>query len=213
MNPAQPIQAILWDFGGVLVRTEDPAPRRRWEERFGLKPGELEALVFRSPIGLEAMLGHASLTEVWDWVAHRLQVSREERPKLERDFFAGDRLDEELIGWIRSLRPRLRVGLLSNAYATLRAELATRWGIEDAFDQIMISAEEGLAKPQPEVYRRAAERLGLPPVGILFVDDFDANIQAARFVGMQAVLFRPTAEVMEEIRALVGGQRSVVAGP
>ncbi len=106
---------------------------------------------------------------------------------------------QNLIAYIRSLRPRLRVGLLSNAFGSLRAELAERWAIEDAFDQIVISAEVGLAKPQPEIFRLAAERLGVPPAEILFVDDFDANIQAARLVGMEAILFRPPADAARRI--------------
>lgn len=169
-----------------------------------MAPGELEAMVFRSPIGLEAMLGNASLPEVWAWVAHRLKVSAEDRPRFEHDFFAGDRLDHDLVRYLRGLRPQFRVGLLSNAYGALRAELAERWRIEDAFDQIVISAEVGLAKPQPEIYRLAAERLGVPPKSILFIDDFDANIQAARHVGMEAILFRPPDVALRQIQERLG---------
>ena len=47
-----------------------------------------------------------------------------------------------------------------------------------------------MAKPEPGIYTLSAERLGLPPGQCVFVDDLDTNVEAARGVGMQAVLFR-----------------------
>jgi beta-phosphoglucomutase-like phosphatase (HAD superfamily) len=51
---------------------------------------------------------------------------------------------------------------------------------------VISSAEEGLAKPRPEIYRRAAARLGLPPEACVFVDDYEANVRAAEELGMRA---------------------------
>jgi putative hydrolase of the HAD superfamily len=48
----------------------------------------------------------------------------------------------------------------------------------------------GVAKPDPAIYRLAAERVGLPPEACLFVDDYEPNVAAAREVGMAAVFFR-----------------------
>ena len=63
-------------------------------------------------------------------------------------------------------------------------------GIHHLFDDIVCSAEVGMAKPEPAIYELAAERLGLEPRECVFVDDLDTNVDAARQVGMQAVLFR-----------------------
>ena len=51
------IKAIIFDVGGVLVRTEDHAPRRKLEERLGLAPGEAERLVYNSDMGRAAQRG------------------------------------------------------------------------------------------------------------------------------------------------------------
>jgi beta-phosphoglucomutase-like phosphatase (HAD superfamily) len=48
------IQAVIFDVGGVLLRTEDRAPRQAWEARLGLEPGGAEALVFNSEMGQKA---------------------------------------------------------------------------------------------------------------------------------------------------------------
>ena len=62
--------------------------------------------------------------------------------------------------------------------------------LSDLFDDVVVSAEVGLAKPDPEVFRLAARRLGVPPEACVFVDDWEVNVAAAREVGMAAVHFR-----------------------
>ena len=79
--------------------------------------------------------------------------------------------------------------MLSNADVSLRARLE-RDGLSALFDDIMVSAEVGLAKPEAAVFHLAAERLGVAPAECVFVDDWDNNVEAAREVGMRAVLYR-----------------------
>jgi HAD superfamily hydrolase (TIGR01509 family) len=67
-------------------------------------------------------------------------------------------------------------------------------------DDILISAEVGLAKPDPRIYRLAAERLGVRPDEAVFVDDFAANVEGARAVGMRAIHFRPELDLRAALR-------------
>jgi FMN phosphatase YigB (HAD superfamily) len=62
------------------------------------------------------------------------------------------------------LRPPITT-LLSNAWDNLRGVLEQDWRILDAFDQVIISAEVGLAKPDAPIYQLAVERLGVEPGG------------------------------------------------
>ncbi|MFZ1772004.1 MAG: hypothetical protein WAU00_22525, partial [Caldilinea sp.] len=62
------IKAVIFDVGGVLVRTEDPAPRRRLEEQLGLQPGEAEYLVYNSEMGQQAQRGELAAAELWGWL-------------------------------------------------------------------------------------------------------------------------------------------------
>ncbi len=73
--------------------------------------------------------------------------------------------------------------------------------LEELFDTAVISAEVGLHKPQPEIYRLAAERLVVPPEECVFVDDLRENCAGAEAVGMTAILHRDPAES-------IGGSRS-----
>lgn len=192
------IQAVIWDLGGVLVRTEDTAHRRIWEKRLGMKPWGLERLVHRNPIAQQATIGKASPDEVWSYVATALQLSENELSSLRTDFYAGDHVDPRLIGWIDELQATYKSGLITNAWSDVRRSIEKEWKIASVFDEIVISAEVGFAKPDPEIYLQMIERLDLPPVQTVFIDDFEENIQGANEAGMQTILFQSTKQIMNE---------------
>jgi HAD superfamily hydrolase (TIGR01509 family) len=198
------IRAVFWDLGGVILRTQDSAPRRAWEARLGLAPDELARLVFNGPASREAMLGRGSGDEVWESVGASLGLKSDERDRLRADFFAGDRIDEDLMGFIRGLRPRLHVGLISNAWPEVRRLLESTWRIAAAFDPLILSPEVGLVKPDPAIFRQALVRAGVLPAHSAFVDDFQENVDAANALGMRGVLFRTSAQAREDVTRLVG---------
>lgn len=199
----RPIHAVLWDMGGVIVRTLDWSGRARWEKRAGLSPHELEHIVFRGEMGVRAALGQANSDDVWTWVLQHLGFPQSERTAIERDFFSGDHVDNDLISFIRSLRPGHKTGIISNAWPELRHWLEVDWCIADAFDHIVISAEVGILKPNPRIYHLALNELGVAPSEAIFIDDFKENVVGALDIGMRAIHFRTTEQVTSELRALL----------
>jgi epoxide hydrolase-like predicted phosphatase len=196
------IKAIVFDFGGVLVRTEDPTGRRRWEERLGLGEGELDRLVFNSEMAVRATAGEATDAAVWEHVATALKLAAEQVAALQTDFWAGDKLDPGLVALLASLRPRYQTAILSNAWTNGREVIARTYGLEQAVDVIIISAEEHLAKPDPRLYQRVAERLGVQPNEIVLVDDFLVNVQGAQAAGWQTTHYRAGLDVRGELEKL-----------
>jgi putative hydrolase of the HAD superfamily len=196
------IKALLFDFGGVLVRTEDWSPRQRWEKRLGLAERALDAAVFNSEVARRASRGEGTVEEVWADVARAFNLEAAQLEECRRDFWSGDRLDTELVALIQALRPKYKTAILSNAWSDARENFTRLFGLDQAFDQMIISAEEGITKPDPRAYRRAAERLGVRPEESVFVDDFIENVEGARAVGMQAIHYRPGLEVAGELRRL-----------
>lgn len=199
------VKATIWDMGGVILRTEDRSPRARWEERLDLAPGELDHLVFMGEDSQKATLGQGSAEEVWSALAERFGLSPEERAQLEEDFWDGDRLDRDLLQYIRKLRPSYKTALLSNAWPDVRPLIEDVWGFADAFDEIVISAEVGLAKPDPRIYQLTLARLEVQPHEAVFVDDFPENVQGARRVGMRAVQFTSPEQVIEQLKDFLDG--------
>jgi len=199
------IRAVIWDMGGVLLRTENPQPRQALAESLGLSRETLEEIVFGGESGRAAQLGLISVDQHWQNVLRQLGLPAAERAAFEKRFWGGDRLDRELLEFIRTLRPRYKVGLLSNAFSDLRHYLTEIWGLADLFDAIIISAEVGVMKPDERIYRLAAEQLKVSPGQAVFLDDFERNVRGAQAVGMLAIHFREPEQARQELRALMDG--------
>ncbi|MGQ0600296.1 MAG: HAD family hydrolase [Anaerolineales bacterium] len=195
------IKAVIFDIGGVLVRTEDLEPRRVWERRFGLPDWGLAQIVFEGPVAVSATLGHADLDAIWEVVRQCLNLTPGELAQLREEFWVGDRYDHALLAYIRSLRPRYKTGIISNAWPGVRAAHA-RYLNADTFDVILYSAEERLAKPDPAIYQRCLSRLGVAANEAVFVDDVRENIEAAQKLGMATVHFQTGVDVPAEFKKL-----------
>jgi epoxide hydrolase-like predicted phosphatase len=197
------IKAVIWDLGGVLVRTEDRSAREQWEQRLGLEVGELDAMVFEGKVGRAAALGKAQADDIWRSLGQQLNLDKKELARLREDFWAGDRVDHQLIEKTRALRPHRKTALLSNAWPDLRRALEETWGIADVFDEIIISAEVGFAKPDPRIYQLMLERLTLEAGEVVFIDDFKHNIEAADQLGLNTIHFTNASEVFALLETLL----------
>jgi epoxide hydrolase-like predicted phosphatase len=170
-----PIRAIIFDIGGVLFRMRDFGPWRRWEARLGLPDRQLGDIVFDNPISYQAFVGEVTAAEAWD---------------------------AELLDFIRRLRPDYKTGIISDAWGDTRQAIAQHL-TADIFDVIVISAEEGVAKPDPEIFRRALSRLGVAPNETIFVDDRRKNVAGAQQIGMHAIRFTDARDVMEGVEHIL----------
>jgi epoxide hydrolase-like predicted phosphatase len=200
------IRAVLFDFGGVIVRTNDRTPRERLAARLGIAYDQLSSLVFDSESALQATLGKITTQEHWEALRNELGLSQDDHANLPLDFWGGDVLDQELVDYIRALRPDYKTSLISNAWDDLRQVLEYTWKISDVFDEIIISAEVGVAKPDPRIYQIALERLAVAPQQAVFVDDFPANIAGARAVGMHAIHFKNSLQARKELDRLLNSK-------
>ncbi len=196
------IKAILFDFGGVLARMENEAPRRELAERYRIPLETIYSQVFDSFTAQRAALGELTIEQHWQAVSAALGLPPEDLPEFRQLFWAADALDQELVEFIRTLRPRYKVGLLSNAWDDLRQVLHDRWGIDDLFDELIISAEVGLVKPDRRIYKLAVSRLGVQPSEAVFVDDMPGNVTGAQAAGLFAIQFHDLAQIRQEMRQL-----------
>ena len=197
------IRAVIFDMGGVILRTVHRAGRRKWETRLGLADGELARIVFGSEASALASIGKQTEDDVWKSVQGTLHLSDAEIGELTQDFWSDDEVDYPLVQSLRDLRPRYKTAILSNAYSTGRWAITEKFGLRDIVDELIISAEEGIAKPDARLYRIAAARLNVQPAEVVFVDDVLANVEGARAVGMNGVHFRNTAQAIAEVRAVL----------
>ena len=197
-----PIRAVFFDFGGVIQRTEYQAPRQHLAQRFGMEYDDIDKLVFGSPSAMKATLGEIDVKEHWKSIARRLKLQSHAIESFEADFFAGDVIDHSILQLLRSLRPRFKTGLISNAWSDMR-EYLVRKKIDEVFDTVTISAEVGVAKPNVNIYLLALEQAQVKAGEAVFVDDVAANIEACEQVGMKGILFKDPQESMEQLKKLL----------
>jgi len=199
------IRAVIFDLGGVLVRTEYQAPRQHLAEQFGMDYEDIERIVFGGgPNGsaARATVGQITEEEHWQNVMKMLKIPGTESKRVEKEFFDGDVLDRNLIQFLRSLKPRYKTGLISNAWSGLRSYIL-REKFDDAFDHLVISAEVGVAKPSAEIFQLALKQLEVSPGEAVFVDDVLENIEACERVGMKGILFKDPQNTLKKLKALL----------
>jgi FMN phosphatase YigB (HAD superfamily)/RimJ/RimL family protein N-acetyltransferase len=197
-DPPRP-RTLIFDWGGVLMRTMDDSGRRAWERRLRLPDGGADRAVFGNQAWHEVQLGRLSVEETWRAIGAPLGLEGDDLAEFRRDFWGGDRLNEDLVAHIADWRAAGHpVALLSNYHHGLEALLDAQ-GVRHLFHPIVISAHEGIMKPAAWLYWRTLNRMGLAPTEALFVDDAAENIAGARRVGLHAVHFRDTEEAVAAI--------------
>jgi FMN phosphatase YigB (HAD superfamily) len=201
-NPPSP-HALIFDWGGVLMRTRDDSGRRDWERLLRLPPRGADRAVFESRAWHNAQLGRLPAEAAWRTIGDSLGLGDADLARFRRDFWSGDQLNEALltriIDWRAAGHP---VALLSNFSAEL-TEFLDAHQVRHVFDPIIVSAHEGIMKPAAWLYWRTLNRIGINPAEALFVDDATQNIDGAQRVGMHTIYFRDTAQAIEEIERIL----------
>jgi putative hydrolase of the HAD superfamily len=196
------VQAVVFDFGGVLWDMRwDVA--RELDRAHGLPRSSVFDTLYRCEAWHAVERGKGD-RDAWRQDAHRALEERAGRslPPLHDEWHKAQVAIEPNLDLVRALRPRYKISILSNADVSLRRRLEHEIGIHHLFDDIVCSAEVGMAKPEPAVFELACRRLGLPPAECIFVDDYDVNVKAAQDAGMAAVVFR--VDRGDDLRALLG---------
>jgi epoxide hydrolase-like predicted phosphatase len=115
--------------------------------------------------------------------------------------FSGTLAAHEMYDLMRALRRAgIRTCLLSNSWGT---NDYPRHVFPELFDAWVISAEVGMRKPEERIFLLAAQRLGLPPEQCVFIDDIQANVDAAEALGMAGVLHRDPVATTARLAGLL----------
>ena len=202
------IRVVICDLFDVLLLAGDAAQSRAYEQRMGLPESGLRGAMQRSPYFRDAVIGRKSGEELWRDIALSIGEAPENWRTLVDVYCSAIALNTELVAFLRSLRPRYKTAILSNASAEVRSFITETFHLDREFDLIIISSEEGMRKPELELYRLALSRLDVRPDEALFIDDEQRYIDGARAIGMHALQFRDTTQVIEEMKQYLGIDRN-----
>jgi putative hydrolase of the HAD superfamily len=205
------IEAVIWDFGGVLTTSPFEA-FARFETARGLPADIIRrtnaanhwenawAKFERAEVDLEA----------FDrlFAAESLALGAEVRGRDVLPLLSGE-LRPEMVTALRRVKAKFKTGCITNnlpANAIGSASGRTLYIAEvmALFDAIIESAKIGLRKPDPRIYRMMVEMLGVNPAACVYLDDLGVNLKPAREMGMTTIKVVDAAQAIAELEAATG---------
>jgi HAD superfamily hydrolase (TIGR01509 family) len=196
------IRALLFDFGRVISAPKPSHLFRSYERDLGLCSGSINRIMFDSPMWEQALIGELQMKEYWQAIGPELNLDSPSKAEaFRRRYYADEKINREVVGLIRLLMGRCRLGIVSNHPPGLEEWLA-EWQILGLFDTVVSSGEVGVAKPDRKIFRIALERLGIEPAEALFIDDTEEHVQAARSMGMTGHHFSTAGVLTAQLQEL-----------
>jgi epoxide hydrolase-like predicted phosphatase len=209
-----PIQTVISDFGGVLttplvssfaaVQDDTGIPM----EELGKAMSRISEREGKHPL-FELETGRISEPDFLAKLGEELEPALGHRPEMHtfaEIYFEALHPNEPMIELMRELKGSgLRMAMLTNNVKEWEPRWRTMLPVDEIFELVVDSAFVGMRKPDAEIYELTLERLGGPDPGTcLFVDDIEANVDAARELGLSAVHYRSNDQAIPEIRDVAG---------
>jgi putative hydrolase of the HAD superfamily len=205
------IEAVIWDFGGVLTSSPFEAFARFEAER-GL-PADIirrtNAANHLENAWARFERGEVDI-ETFDelFATEALALGAEVRGRDVLPLLAGD-LRSEMVEALRRTGSRLKTGCITNnlpANAIGSAGGRTLYIAEvmALFDHVIESAKIGLRKPDPRIYRMMVEALGVDARRCVYLDDLGVNLKPAREMGMTTIKVVSASQAIAELEAATG---------
>jgi putative hydrolase of the HAD superfamily len=207
------VRAIWFDFGGVLSPPIDEL-FLVYQRKTGVSRAQMEAAMAEvaRPLGVHplAPIELALMTQV-EWGRRMREALTRLHPELDLErcdfdnhgdqWFADHQANAEMIALMREIKQRgHKVGVLTNNVVEWERPWRTMLNIDTLVDDIVDSCKVGARKPEPEIFRIAATRVGCSPEECLLIDDLEENCLAAQANGWQAIVFRANGQVATDLR-------------
>ncbi len=198
------ISAVLFDYGMVLSKPPAEKDWRALERVLGVREKEFQAAYWKYRDAYDR--GALRAATYWETMARDLEKPIDADvlgALIDADTVVWTRPNVEMMDWAERLnRAGIKTGILSNIGDAMELGIRGRFPALDEFSHQTFSHRLGIAKPDAAIYRHAVEGLGVPAGEILFVDDREENIEAARAEGMVAVQYLGHEGFVEEMERM-----------
>ncbi|MDY7037031.1 MAG: HAD family phosphatase [Thermodesulfobacteriota bacterium] len=198
------IKAVIFDFGRVITVQKPTSLFRTYEKELGLSPDTINSIMFESQAWRETLVGTKTLDEFWHIIGPELGLeSAYEINRFRHRYQAEEAINRGVLDIIHRLYGQYRLAILSNAPAGLWRWLVD-WEIGDLFDSVFCSGDEGMAKPDPDVFRVTLDRLAVSPDEAIFIDDTQRHVEAARRLEIHGIVFTTAEALRYDFKNLIG---------
>ena len=134
---------------------------------------------------VEASQGRISSSELWNRLGFGLEY-----PEIEKEYLDNTiKIDQEFLELAPEFKKKYKLALLSNDLSDWSSYLREKFGLNDIFDEIIISGDVGLRKPNLKIFKLLLERINAKPEEMIFIDDSLHNIKAASELGIRTLRF------------------------
>ena len=199
------IKAIIFDMEGVLMKTGDMDLSACWAKALNA-PYDAVHDVFYGEMNDKADLGVVTQEEFDRYLITSLGLGMEMMPVVQKVIDEQCFIDQVLADRILELKKSYKIGLLSNYSQMMRDKIENDWDIKHLFDDIIISYEVGLIKPDPAIFDLAVSRLGAEAHEAVLIDDRIKNIEGAHAYGMHAIHYITREQSLHDLDALIAQQ-------
>jgi len=205
------IEAVIWDFGGVLTSSPFEAFARFESER-GLPADIIRRTNANNHWENDwAKFERAEVDlEIFDrlFAEESLALGAEVRGKDVLPLLSGD-LRPEMVEALRVVKSRFKTGCITNnlpanAIGSGAGRSLYVADVMALFDHIIESAKIGLRKPDPRIYRMMTEALDVDPKACVYLDDLGVNLKPARDMGMTTIKVVDAPQAIAELEAATG---------
>lgn len=182
------IKHLIFDLGGVIILLGKPVDFyfQEFDKKFNLPDGTFEKIT--RDIQRRRNLSRDFSQDEYVTTEYSGLVRFEQVNEFFEAIRNSEGVNQGLVDWIQEQRAKYQISILSNTRITLE-RLHEKFGIDHLFDHIFISSDLRLAKPDPEIFQHVLKVLGASPEECLFVDDSLENIESAKNLGFNVVLF------------------------
>ena len=213
-HAASALDAILWDFGGVLTSSPFEA-FNRYEAEHGLPADFIRSINATNPDSNAWAQFESSAIDrdAFDeqFATESRAAGHEVRGRDVLALLSGD-VRPRMVQMLDACKTRYRVGCITNNVKTgagpgMATDSRRADAVQDVmrrFDVVVESSVEGVRKPNPAIYRIACERLSVDPARCAFLDDLGINLKPARAMGMHTIKVRSEDQAIADLAALTG---------
>ncbi len=208
------IEAVIWDFGGVLTSSPFEA-FARYEEARGLPKDFIRGLNATNPdTNAWALFERSEVTlEQFDelFAQEALAKGHEVRGRAVVELLSGD-IRPAVVAALKACKARVKVGCITNNVPAGKGAGMARSADKAAqvaevmalFDHVIESSKLGIRKPDPRIYELACETLKVSPAHCVYLDDLGINLKPAKALGMTTIKVGDPAVALAELEAAVG---------
>ena len=201
------IKAVIFDLFGVLLFSNEGTFEESFASRLKI-PVEQVGRVFHGEFNDKADSGEITQHEFWLHALEFMGLPESRLPEVENFFEEGFFVDPLMLNAVREYRRNYKTALLSNYSDGLRPRLSKQWDVSGAFDEIVISWEVKMIKPQPQIFDYTLNKLHVSKEEAVLIDDRIVNIRGAQEYGLHAIHFKNRDQGLAELNRLLDAHNS-----